>query len=101
MITKLNYLLLNYFVRLMIFAPLLEMYMWFVRRARTVFLRSAGTTRARCIIARLLEPALPAALNQPKRARQTSFLRVARSAPIEDALRWGINILAWSSGVIV
>ena len=46
MITKLNYLLLNYFVRLIIFAPLFEMYMWFVRRARALFLRSAGTARA-------------------------------------------------------
>ena len=37
MITKLNYLLLIYFVCLIIFAPLLEMYMWFVRRARYIF----------------------------------------------------------------
>ena len=63
------------------------MYMWFVRRTRAVFLRSAGAARARCIIARLLEPALAAALNQPKHARQTGFLRAARSAAVEDALR--------------
>ena len=42
--------------------------------------------RARCIIARLLEPALAAALNQPKRARQTGFLRAALSAAVGDAL---------------
>ena len=86
MITKLNYLLLIYFVCLIIFAPLFEMYMWFVRRARDVFLRSAGAARARCIIARLLEPALAAALNQPKRARQIGFLRAALSATVGDAL---------------
>ena len=35
MITKLNYLLLIYFVCLIIFAH--DMYMWFVRRARCIF----------------------------------------------------------------
>ena len=65
------------------------MYMWFVRAARAVFLRAAGAARARCIIARLLEPALAAALNQPKRARQIGFLRAARSAAVGDALRQG------------
>ena len=83
MITKLNYLLLIYFVCLIIFA----MYMWFVRRARAVFLRSAGAARARCIIARLLEPAQARAPNQPKRARQTGFLRAALSTAVGDALR--------------
>ena len=63
------------------------MYMWFVRAARAVFLRAAGAARARCIIARLLEPALAAALNQPKRARQIGFLRAARSVAVGDALR--------------
>ena len=57
------------------------------RVARAVFLRAAGAARARCIIARLLEPALAAALNQPKRARQTGFLRAARSAAVGDALK--------------
>ena len=46
MITKLNYLLLIYFVCLIIFAPLFEMYMWFVRVARAVFLHAVGAARA-------------------------------------------------------
>ena len=50
------------------------------------FLRAAGAARARCILARLLEPALRAAPNQAMGARQSSFLRAARSAPVGDAL---------------
>ena len=57
------------------------------RVTRAVFLRAAGAARARCIIVWLLEPVLAAALNQPKRARQTGFLRVARSTAVGDALR--------------
>ena len=77
---------------LIVFLLFFEMYMWFVRAARAVFLRAAGAARARCIIARLLEPALAAALNQPKRARQIGFLRAARSATVGDALRWDVSV---------
>ena len=62
------------------------------RVARAAFLRAARAVHARCIIARLLEPALAAALNQPKRARQTGFLRAALSAAIGDALSWPIGV---------
>ena len=54
------------------------------------FLRAAGAARARCILARVLEPALCAAPNQAMGARQSSFLRVARSAPVGDALNLGL-----------
>ena len=47
----------------------------------------AIAARARYIIARLLEPAQAGALNQPKRVRQTDFLRAALSAAVGDALR--------------
>ena len=85
MITKLNYLLLIYFVCLIIFAH--NTCICGLCGAWAVFLRSAGAARARCIIARLLEPALAAALNQPKRVRQTGFLRAALTAAVGDALR--------------
>ncbi|XBI03165.1 hypothetical protein VPH35_131615 [Triticum aestivum] len=48
--------------------------------------------RARCIIARPLELALAATLNQQKRARQIGFLRAARSATVGDALRWDVSV---------
>ena len=55
--------------------------------ARALYFCALLERHARCIIARLLEPALAATLNQPKRARQTDFLRAAHSAAVGDALR--------------
>ena len=53
---------------------------------RCIFSAPAGAVRARCFLARLLEPALRAAPNQAMGARQSSFLRTARLAPVGDAL---------------
>ena len=46
MITKLNYLLLIYFVCLIIFAHKIHVYVVCAARTRVVFLRSAGAARA-------------------------------------------------------